>query len=99
MGKGLGGLFGECSPTNTGQYLLIVPRTASRRSRPLELPVELVAGEDQHRRATVRAVVAVLGQVPLGHQTLTSSGVKRSPALTAALHDIMCNISSSMSPR
>ena len=43
-------------------------RTRHAGSGPLELPVQLLAGEDQGRGPAVRAVMGVLGQVPLREQ-------------------------------
>src|SRR5271167_4634250 len=38
------------------------------RSNPPELPFQIVAAKKQGRGSAVRAVVRVVGQMPLGHQ-------------------------------
>lgn len=61
-GRIITGFAADARNKNDISNILVFPDWISR---PLELPVELFAGEHQLGRPAVRAVVAVLGQVPL----------------------------------
>src|SRR4051794_14151478 len=46
----------------------LVSSNWGRGSNPLELPVQVIAGENERGRPAVRAVMLVLGQMPLSQQ-------------------------------